>query len=140
MMFVTMFFAMLDPGTGEVAFCNAGHNPPYRLKGAELAPIEDAKGIILGVRPDAVHQAGRLTLSPGETIYLFTDGVPEAANPAGELFSEARLEAVLRRLNGAGSADIINTVAAEVRGFVGNAQPSDDITMLALRRLDGAQL
>ena len=66
--------------------------------------------------------------------------IQTAANPAGELFSEARLEAVLRRLNGAGSADIINTVAAEVRGFVGNAQPSDDITMLALRRLDGAQL
>jgi phosphoserine phosphatase RsbU/P len=140
MMFVTMFFAMLAPPTGVVEFCNAGHNSPYRLKGSELAPIEDAKGIVLGVRPDASHAAGRLTLAVGEAIFLFSDGVTEAANPASELFSEQRLESVLRRVGGRTSAEIINAVAAEVKSFAGAAQPSDDITMLTLRRLDGSAL
>jgi phosphoserine phosphatase RsbU/P len=136
MMFVTMFFAMLAPATGEVQFCNAGHNSPYRLKRRELESIDDARGIVLGVRPDAVYDGGRLTLAAGETIFLFSDGVTEAANPASELFTEERLESVLRRLGGRTSADIVNAVAAEVKGFAGAAPPSDDVTMLALRRLD----
>src|SRR5215831_11023120 len=65
-MFVTLFFAMLDPATGEISFCNAGHNPPYRLKGSQLAAIHGPSGIILGVMPEAVHATGRLTLAPGE--------------------------------------------------------------------------
>ena len=141
MMFVTLFFAMLRPATGELEFCNAGHNVPYRLNGQGLAAIEGAKGIILGVRPDAVYAAGRTALAPGESIYVFTDGVTEAANSEGELFAEARLEAVL----GAGAAcssaaEIVKAVGDAVRGFVGTALPSDDITMLAVRRLDPSAL
>jgi sigma-B regulation protein RsbU (phosphoserine phosphatase) len=141
MMFVTLFFAMLRPTTGELEFCNAGHNVPYRLNGQGLAAIEGAKGIILGVRPDAVYAAGRATLAPGESIYVFTDGVTEAANSEGEFFAEARLEAVL----GAGAAcssaaEIVKAVGEAVRSFVGTALPSDDITMLAVRRLDPSAL
>jgi serine phosphatase RsbU (regulator of sigma subunit) len=80
-------------------------------------------------------------LAPGESIYVFTDGVTEAANAEGELFDEARLEAVLRA--GAGcstAADIVKSVSEAVRGFVGPAVPSDDITMLAVRRLDSSGL
>ncbi|HEY4919917.1 MAG TPA: fused response regulator/phosphatase [Xanthobacteraceae bacterium] len=140
MMFVTMFFAMLAPATGEVVFCNAGHNAPYRLKGGELAPIDEPRGLILGVRPEAEYEAGRLTLAAGETIYLFTDGVTEAANPAFGMFSEERLEAVLRGASGRTSAEVVAAVVAEVKRFAGTALPSDDITMLALRRLDGTAL
>lgn len=137
MMFVTLFFAMLDARTGEISFCNAGHNPPYWLKDSQLAEIDEPRGIILGVRPEAVHATGRLTLAPGETMFLFTDGVTEASNRAAELFSESRLEGVLRRAGRRSSADVIEAVAAELRGFVGTAQRSDDITMLAVRRSDG---
>jgi phosphoserine phosphatase RsbU/P len=137
MMFVTLFFAMLDMATGEISFCNAGHNPPYRIKGGQLVQIDEPRGIILGVRPEAVHATGRLTLAPGETIFLFTDGVTEANNRAAELFSESRLEIVLRRASGRSSADVIEAVAVELRGFVGTAQPSDDITMLAVRKSVG---
>ena len=136
MMFVTLFFAMLAPASGEVEFCNAGHNAPYRLNGKAVETIEGAKGIILGVRPDAVYQTGRLSLAPGESIYVFTDGVTEAADLQEALFSEERLEAVLRDAAGCTSADMIKSVAAAVQGFVGTALPSDDITMLAIRRLD----
>jgi sigma-B regulation protein RsbU (phosphoserine phosphatase) len=141
MMFVTLFFAMLGPASGELEFCNAGHNAPYRLNGQGLEVIEGAKGIILGVRPDAVYTTGRTSLAPGESIYVFTDGVTEAADQQGELFAEARLEAVLRAAGGCSTAaEIVTSVAEAVRGFVGNALPSDDITMLAVHRLDGAAL
>jgi sigma-B regulation protein RsbU (phosphoserine phosphatase) len=135
MMFVTLFFAMFTPGSGAVEFCNAGHNAPYRLNGKAVAAIEGAKGIILGVRSDAAYASGQLLLAPGEGIYVFTDGVTEANNAAEEMFGEARLEAVLRAAAGAASAEIVESVACAVRGFVGNALPSDDITMLAIRRL-----
>jgi len=134
MMFVTLFFAMLAPGSGEVEFCNAGHNAPYRLNGKSVEAIEGAKGIILGVRPDAVFASGRLLLAPGEGIYVFTDGVTEANNTMEEMFGETRLEAVLRAA-GAPSAEVVKSVTDAVRGFVGTALPSDDITMLAIRRL-----
>ena len=134
MMSVTMFFAVLAPATGEMTYCNAGHNPPYRLGVATLAAIDDAKGSILGVIPDAGYETGRLSLEPGETIYLFTDGVTEANNAADELFAEARLEAVLRGVAGQTSAEVVKSVSAAVREFVGSGLPSDDITMMAVRR------
>src|SRR5438128_5913903 len=140
-MFVTLFFAMLRPSNGEIEFCNAGHNAPYRLNGQGLAPIEGGKGIILGVRPDAVYATGRTSLAPCESMYVFTDGVTEAANLDGELFAEARLEAVLRASTACSrAAAIVKSVGEAVRGFVGTALPSDDITMLAVRRLDPSAL
>ena len=135
MMFVTLFFAMLAPATGEIEFCNAGHNPPYHLNGQGAVAIEGGKGIILGVNPKAVYATGRLSLATGEGIYVFTDGVTEANNTAEELFGEPRLEAALRAAAASGSAEIVKSVAQAVRGFVGNALPFDDITMLAIRRL-----
>lgn len=136
LMFVTLFFAMLAPATGELSFCNAGHNAPYRLDGNSLAAIDGAKGIILGVKPDAVYETGRLSLAAGEMVYLFTDGVTEASNAVDELFGEGRLEAALRGAADRASAKIISSVAEAVKSFVGTALPSDDITMIAVRRLD----
>ena len=95
MMFVTLFFGMLSPETGEVLYCNAGHNPPYRVNGGKPQAIEDAHGLTLGIRPQATYQTGSLVLAPGETLYLYSDGVTEAHDPDDNLFCEHRLEAVL---------------------------------------------
>jgi phosphoserine phosphatase RsbU/P len=140
MMFVTLFLAILTPDTGDVEYCNAGHNAPYHLKGSSIEAIEGGKGMILGVSPDATYPTGQLSLGPGEGIYVFTDGVTEANNVAEELFGEVRLEPVLRGVAGAPSADIIKAVTQEVRAFVGEALPFDDITMLSMRRLDRSGL
>src|SRR6185437_10186324 len=134
MMFVTLFFGILAPATGVLAYCNAGHNPPYRTNGNTLAPIEDARGIILGVRPQAEYQTGTLTLEPGDILYLFSDGVTEAYDTTGALFSEERLEAALRAAAGLSSREVVRVVSDALKTFVGTALPSDDITMLALRR------
>jgi phosphoserine phosphatase RsbU/P len=133
MMFVTLFFAMIEPATGELEFCNAGHNAPYRLNGKTVETIEGGKGIILGVRPDAVYTTGRLALAPGDGVYLFTDGVTEANNAAEELFGEARLETVLRAAAGVPCAEIVKSVAQAVRG---SAMHFPLMTSLCLRSAD----
>lgn len=140
LMFVTAFFAILAPQTGEIEFCSAGHNAPYRIGRGGVTTIDGAKGIILGVQSDAAYTNGTLTLAPGEGIYVFTDGVTEAANVQGDMFSEARLEAVLRDNAESSSTEIVNAVTRAVHGFAGNALQSDDITMLTVRRLDPEML
>jgi sigma-B regulation protein RsbU (phosphoserine phosphatase) len=81
-----------------------------------------------------------LTLAPGEEIYLYTDGVTEAANRNDEFFAEARLEAVLRSVAGHPANVIINAVADAVSSFADGAPQSDDITALAIRRVGGPSI
>jgi phosphoserine phosphatase RsbU/P len=135
MMFVTLFFGMLDSRTGDLRFTNAGHNAPYHLNGNGPTPVTACKGRPLGVRDNSAYETGRLTLAPGEQIYLYTDGVTEAANRKDELFTEERLEAVLRDVAGHPANAIIKAVADAVLSFAGGAPQSDDITALAMRRV-----
>jgi phosphoserine phosphatase RsbU/P len=79
------------------------------------------------VRPDAVYASGRLSFAPGDRIYVFTDGVTEAANSRDEMFSAERLERVLRATCGCASARMVKSVAAAVCDFVGSVLASDDI-------------
>jgi sigma-B regulation protein RsbU (phosphoserine phosphatase) len=138
MMFVTLFFGMLDPQTGDLRFTNAGHNPPYHLNGNGPTPVTACKGRPLGVRDNSAYQTGRLTLAPGEEIYLYTDGVTEAANRNDEFFAEERLEAVLRDVAGHPASAIIKAVADAIQSFADGAPQSDDITALAIRRIRGS--
>ena len=133
MMFVTLFLCMLEPQTGKLRFCNAGHNPPYRLDHDIVEPVMLGKGRPLGLRGNSTYETACLTLREGETLYLYSDGVTEATNGSGELFAEARLEAVLRAAAGNGTRMIVEAVGDAVRSFVGNAPQSDDITAMAVR-------
>jgi sigma-B regulation protein RsbU (phosphoserine phosphatase) len=135
MMFVTLFFGMLNPRTGDLRFTNAGHNPPYRLNGNEVTAIAGSKGHPLGVHHNSIYENGQLTLAAGDSVYLYTDGVTEAFNKKGDLFTEERLEAVLRATTGYRPDDLIKGVDKAVRDFADGAPQSDDITALALRRV-----
>jgi sigma-B regulation protein RsbU (phosphoserine phosphatase) len=137
MMFVTLFFGMLDPQTGDLRFTNAGHNPPYHLNGNGPTPVTACKGRPLGVRGNSAYETGRLMLAPGEEIYLYTDGITEAANRNDEFFAEERLEAALRDVAGHPTNAIIKAVADAVSSFADGAPQSDDITALAIRRVGG---
>jgi sigma-B regulation protein RsbU (phosphoserine phosphatase) len=136
MMFVTLFFGMLDPRTGALRFTNAGHNPPYLLIGDAVTPITACKGRPLGVRAGSTYETGELALASGEAIYLYTDGITEAANKKDELFTEERLEAILCQSAGRPTNAIVNAVTEAVRSFANGALQSDDITALAIRRID----
>jgi sigma-B regulation protein RsbU (phosphoserine phosphatase) len=134
MMFVTMFLGMLQLRTGALTFCNAGHNPPYLLRSDGIETIDDAMGTVLGVEAKAQYRTGRMVVPPGAKIYLYTDGVTEAADAAQQLFSEERLMEILGDNALVQSADVVKRVTAEIQSFVGGAEQSDDITMMAIRR------
>lgn len=140
MMFVTLFFGMIRLDTGELRYCNAGHNLPYLLHDKMLKAVPDVKGRPLGLRTESKYDTVTLAMAPGDLLYLYSDGIPEATDRNGGLFSEQRLEAALLTASGAATTAVIATVADAVKRFVGEAEQSDDITAMAIRFLDAATL
>ena len=135
-MFVTVFYGIYNIRTGEVDYTNAGHNPPYLLrKNNTVEPLPLSKNFIVGVFDDFAYTNSSLTLEPGDTLILYTDGVTEAFNENREMFSESGLEKTLKSVPGAGSEEIAEAILEDLKDFVGNEPQSDDITMLILKRL-----
>jgi len=133
-MFVTVFCVILDLVTGEVDFSNGGHNPPLICgNGRCFEFINIPKGCVLGAIENSKSGSGKLTLSPGDTIFLYTDGVTEAMNPKRELFSEARLKESLAKLTEKNVTEIAQEMREELRVFAQEEPQSDDITMLVLK-------
>ncbi len=99
MMFVTLFFGMLQPQTGELRYCNAGHNLPYLINSGVVEAIEGAKGTVLGVDDKTRYTTGHRTIAAGASLYLYTDGVtkrptpttPVFRRPAGSAYARTRL-------------------------------------------------
>jgi len=136
-MFVTLFLGLLDPASGKLAFANAGHTAPYVLSPrAGVAALAGARGKPLGIRPTLVWESTESALAPGDGLFLFTDGITEAMDPGGELFSEERLETALAALAGSAPRAVVLGVLEEVRRFAAGAPQSDDIAALALRRTE----
>jgi phosphoserine phosphatase RsbU/P len=134
-MFVTMLLCVVDVRTGEFEWCNAGHTLPYLVVPAvRVSPLDGGRGIPVGIRPAAVFKASRAALAPGETLFLYTDGVTEAANGAGEFFGEDRLEASLLSFGDPDPQGLVRAVLRDVAAFAGAVDPSDDIAALACRR------
>jgi sigma-B regulation protein RsbU (phosphoserine phosphatase) len=132
-MFVTMFTGVLDVETGEFVYVNAGHNPPLiRRKGSfEFLPM--ANSPMLGVMEGMEFPAERLVLSPGDMLFLYTDGVTEAMNDKREIFTEERLkETVSVQPQERTAAEILAAVRDAVERHADGADPSDDVTMLGL--------
>jgi sigma-B regulation protein RsbU (phosphoserine phosphatase) len=132
-MFVTVFYGILHTDTGELEYCIAGHNPPYVLsKGGDLQQVREPSGMMAGAFEQATFETGRIVLRPNDTLFLYTDGVTEAADPAGEFFNDERLQGLLGRTPGASSEEIVSSVLGEVRIFSSGAPQSDDITAMAI--------
>jgi len=135
-MFVTVFYGIYNVKTGEIVYCNAGHNPPYILKpGGEVVSLPISKDPIAGAINGLVFHDEHIQLQKGETILLFTDGVTEAVNTTFEEFGNKRLEETLAELSLHSCKEMIEVVRADVASFAGDAEQSDDITVLALKRL-----
>lgn len=135
-MFVTVFYGILNARTGEVIYCNGGHNPPYVLRNdGRVEATEMTGSLVLGVFGKATYQARRITLQSGDGLFLYTDGITEAMDGENNEFTEDRLEDCLKRRNGSTLAEMINGVIDEVKTFVAGAPQNDDMTILALKYL-----
>jgi serine phosphatase RsbU (regulator of sigma subunit)/pSer/pThr/pTyr-binding forkhead associated (FHA) protein len=132
--YATLFLGVLDPPTGNVEYVNAGHNPPYLLTpGCEIEEIA-ATGTPIGMLESAPFTCGQLTVAPGGMLFLFSDGIPEAQNGDGDFYEEHRLRDILCHQRDNSAEDIVASVRADLDRFVGDASPTDDITMLLLKR------
>jgi len=132
-MFATIFFAILDPRTGDFAWVNGGHEPPLlRRATGELDRLMPT-GPAVGAMPDMEFEARTARLEGGDTLLAITDGVTEARSPSGKLYGEDRLFGVLAEApQGAGA--LLERIVASVRAHEGGTEPMDDLTMLAVRR------
>jgi serine phosphatase RsbU (regulator of sigma subunit) len=129
MMFVTAAMGSLDLVSGALALVDAGHNPALIFPGRLDVP----KGMALGVVADAAYAAVRLTINRGTTLVLYTDGLTDARNTAGEMFGEPRLHAAIAAAAAEAPEALVAQVIGAVEGFAAGAPPDDDLTLLALR-------
>jgi len=133
-MFCTLFYGILNTETGEVTYANAGHNPPYLVRTeSDASQIETTGGIALGVMEEMPFETSTITLSKGDSIYLYTDGVNEAMNEKDEEYSYERLETFLNDCVEASVSETVEASLNSVKVFAGNAPQSDDITVLIIK-------
>jgi sigma-B regulation protein RsbU (phosphoserine phosphatase) len=134
-LFVTCFYAVLHPASGELVYADGGHNYPllYRHATGEIIPLR-AQGIVLGIVPQPHFEQGSEIVQPGDVLLFYTDGITEAMNDQRELFGDERLEAVLRQHHHASPQGIVEAVLHAVCAFVGEESQSDDMTMVVVKR------
>ena len=132
-MFVTAWIGILDLRTGVVKFANAGHNPPMvRKAGGEFVYMKSRAGLVLAGMEDIPYMEQEMQLEPGDRIFLYTDGVTEANDIDGKLYSEERLESFINSVKEEKAEDVLNAIKGDIDLFAAEAPQFDDITMLML--------
>jgi sigma-B regulation protein RsbU (phosphoserine phosphatase) len=135
-MFVTIFYAILDAGTGEVDYCNAGHHQPWVFSpDGEIRKGDEAVNLFAGMFEGVRYKGSKLKLAPGEGLFLYTDGVTEAFNNEGRMFDSNRLAEAVHARRDAPAYEIVTHVLRQVKQFSGTAPQSDDVTAMAIRYL-----
>ncbi|RLB93454.1 MAG: hypothetical protein DRH26_03820 [Deltaproteobacteria bacterium] len=134
-MFVTGLVCIIDLKTGQVDFSNAGHNPPLLMdkKNKRCEYMKITPGFVLGGMSEFAYMKESVLMSPGDILFLYTDGVNEAMDPEGNEYTEARLKQVLSKNDTRDVNHIIESVSLDVKQFAKNADQSDDITMLVFK-------
>jgi sigma-B regulation protein RsbU (phosphoserine phosphatase) len=135
-LFVTAFYGVLDPATGTLIYCNAGHNPPYLLspQNKDAVQVLPKTGMVLGVVEDTTWKQETVRLAPGDLLVLYTDGITDAENGQGSFFGRERLLDIAQANLGRSAQDIQAALIAEVHEFIGPAPQFDDITLVVVVR------
>ncbi len=134
--FITFFMAILDPKSGELTYCNAGHNPPVLARTSGATEFLEGGGMILGILPVATYSAHRAQVGPGDVVVLYSDGVTEAVRPdADEEFGEPRLAQFVSERTALSASDLVDEINRAVTEWSGGAPAADDVTLVIARRL-----
>ena len=131
--FATLFFGSYDEGTGAFIYSNAGHLPPFLIRGGQASRL-DVHGLVVGAFPQAAYSSSVLHLQSGDLVVAFTDGITEPENAYGDEFGEKHLSEILVREADRPAAEIIDAVMSEIDLWTGSPALQDDRTMLVLRR------
>lgn len=135
-MFVTLFYARLDIASGQMTYVNAGHNPPlfYRASQSDLTALT-LTGVSLGIDEALPYEQRSVTLAPGDSVLLYTDGVTDALDNRGQEFGEERLRRVILSDQGQSATQLLDGLRQSIAAFTGPTAPFDDITAVAIKRL-----
>lgn len=136
-LFVTMILGIVDTVTGRMVYGQGGHNPPILISRSGEAVYEPSGGMPLGVFEDAKFGQREINLQTGETLLVYTDGVTEAMNAERQLFGEDRLKVAVQGQNSLSAEQLTQQVVTAVGKFANGAEPSDDITLLAIKHRTG---
>ena len=133
-MFVTVWLGILEISTGRLSCCNAGHEyPAIRKAGGSFELLKDKHGPVVGAMDGVRYRAYEIQLEPGDTVFVYTDGVPEATDAKPELFGNERMVKALNSAPDGSLEELLKGVKRTVDEFVGEAPQFDDLTMLAMR-------
>jgi serine phosphatase RsbU (regulator of sigma subunit)/putative methionine-R-sulfoxide reductase with GAF domain len=134
-LFVTLFYTLLWPDSGEMVFVSAGHMPPLWVRAADGRTEElRTSGMALGILEEIEFQEGVVHLEPGDAVVLYTDGITEASDAERQLFGRGRLAEVVSTHRHLSAEDLARAIDAAVAEFVGDAPQSDDFTLLVAKR------
>jgi phosphoserine phosphatase RsbU/P len=129
--FITVFFAAIAKD-GTMTCCNAGHNPPFLVSGDSVRRLETG-GLICGLFEKATYEEERIQLKPGDVLVMFSDGISEALNAAGEEFGDDRILACIRKTAGGSASDHLEGLVQTVKVFAADTVQSDDMTSVVVR-------
>ena len=134
--FVTVFYGILDPSTGMLTYCNAGHPPPYlyKVQPGDTVHTLDRTGMALGVTDSETWEQATAQVSPGEALILYSDGVTDTQNVEGVSFGQERLKSRAGASLGCSAQETLDTLLAGVQEFAGKAEQSDDVTLMVVTR------
>ncbi len=132
--FITLFFCVLDSRTGELSFCNAGHNPPVIIRADGTHKQLEGNCPVIGILPTLEYREQRASLEPGDTLVIYSDGVTEAVDPAHNEFDTDRLAEAVRRHRHLSAKEIVQAISDSVVEHVGGGPQTDDITIIVARR------
>jgi sigma-B regulation protein RsbU (phosphoserine phosphatase) len=118
-----------------MTYTNAGHNPPVLVRRNGKAELLTAGGPVLGILPNIPYLGGQTILAPGESLVLYSDGVSEAPNAAGEEFGEEAIAQIAVACHDRPAQETMLEIGRQLRAFLGDRQPVDDVTLLVVRRL-----
>jgi serine phosphatase RsbU (regulator of sigma subunit) len=133
-LFVTVFFAVLDPITGLLRYANAGHNPPFLISSINGIKTLENTGMPLGIDEENVWSQRELTISPGEVLLMYTDGVTDAQNLAGEFIDRKLILSSFQQNIGKSVHDVQKGILDKIHHFVGDAPRFDDLTLVIVGR------
>lgn len=132
--FATFWFGILDAGKNSLTYCNAGHNPPILLRKNKKAELLEKGGMLLGFLPYQSYIQDKVAFNSGDYLILYTDGISEIKNAAGQEFGEKRLISVLKKHYGKSPHEMKNDILKAVEKFSGKIEFDDDITLIIIYR------
>ncbi len=136
-LFVTAFYGVLDPSTGMLTYCNAGHMPAYWMRSQNTAAVQalNRTGMALGVIDDQKWEQKAIQFENEDTLVLYTDGVTDAENEQGAFFGRERLLKTIQAHKGRSAQEIQAAIIAAVHEFIGDATQLDDVTLMVVRKV-----